>query len=250
MENRSTTTQPGKNIVRNELLLALSPKDRDLLLTKLEYHSLPLRTVMYEAAQEIEHGYFVNSGLVSVLTVMSDGKSVEVGVCGKEGFIGLPLLAGFATSQTRMIVQGTATAFSIKPSDLQHSLKTCPELAERLQRYAHEFSIQATQIAACNRLHQVEERLARWLLMCQERVGGSHLELTQEFLSDMLGTRRASVTVAANILQKAGFLTYSRGRIEILNRKGLEDASCECYPAIIRQVDVWRKESGKRTAAD
>jgi len=124
------------------------------------------------------------------------------------------------------------------------ALGKCPDLARRLNRYAQELAMQATQVAACNRLHDVEARLARWLLMSQDRVGGNIVPLTQEFLSHMLGTRRASVTVAAGVLQKAGLIKYARGSVTILQRSRLEDAACECYRIITRQAENWRNETG------
>jgi CRP-like cAMP-binding protein len=147
--------------------------------------------------EPIKFCYFMNSGMTSILTIMGDGKGVEVGLTGKEGFIGLPLVVGLKTSATRAVVQITGSAFRLGASQMVQALSKCPDLARRLNCYAQELAMQATQVAACNRLHDVEARLARWLLISQDRVGGDVLPLTQEFLSHMLGTRRASVTVAA-----------------------------------------------------
>jgi CRP-like cAMP-binding protein len=140
-------------------------------------------------------------------------------------------------------MQVSGSGFRISAKNLAVSLKECPALAKALNLFSREQGLQAEQVAACNRLHEVEERLARWLLMCQDRLGGDVVPLTQEFLAHMLGTRRASVTVAAGILQKAGLITYSRGTVKISNRKNLEDASCECYETIARQTRKWRAES-------
>jgi CRP-like cAMP-binding protein len=174
---------------------------------------------------------------------MADGKSVEVGLTGAEGFVGVPLVAGFQTSPTRVIMQIAGSAFRIPAADLVRGLRECPKLAKELQRYAQELALQSVQTSACNRLHEVSHRLARWLLMSQDRVGGDTVRLTQEFLAHMLGTRRASVTVAAGSLQDAGFIIYSNGEVKIKNRSGLEKASCECYAALTRQSDRWQKES-------
>jgi CRP-like cAMP-binding protein len=146
----------------------------------------------------------MNSGLASVLNVMEDGKSVEVGLTGKEGFVGLPLVVGFASSPSRVIIQIEGSAYRISASALVELLRKCPTLEKRLLRYSQVLAAQASHVAACNRLHEVDERLARWLLMSQDRIGSDEVSLTQEFLAHMLGTRRSSVTVAASILQTAG----------------------------------------------
>ncbi len=199
--------------------------------------------LLNEMGEPIEYCYFMNSGMTSILTIMGDGKGVEVGLTGKEGFIGLPLVVGLKTSATRAIVQITGSAFRLSAARALQALNKCPQLSRRLNRYSQELGMQATQVAACNRLHDVEERLARWLLMSQDRVGGEIVPLTQEFLSHMLGTRRASVTVAAGILQKAGLIKYARGSVTIVNRERLEDAACECYEIITRQARNWRNEA-------
>jgi CRP-like cAMP-binding protein len=187
----------------------------------------------------------MNSGLASILTVMADGKSVEVGLTGKEGFVGIPLLAGFSSSPTRVIIQIEGSAFRMRAARLIELLRTCPKFERRLQQFSQVVTLQASQVAACNRLHEVDERLARWLLMSQDRIGSKLVPLTQEFLAHMLGTRRSSVTVAAGVLQKAGLITYARGRVSIVNREGLEDATCECYRALVDTASRWDKELAK-----
>ena len=229
--------------IRNAILLALPRKECALVLSKSELVPLLAHTILTEMANPIEFCYFMNSGVVSIINVMSDGKSVEVGLTGKEGFIGLPLVVGYSTSPTRAIVQIEATGYKIRAQDLKSSLGDCPRLEEALHRYSQELSIQAIQIAACNRLHEVDERLARWLLMSQDRMGKTTFPLTQEFISHMLGTRRASVTVAAGILQKAGLITYRRGQVTIEDRAGLESAACECYEGINQQIERWHRDS-------
>ncbi|HEY7353763.1 MAG TPA: Crp/Fnr family transcriptional regulator [Terriglobales bacterium] len=179
----------------------------------------------------------------SILSVFPDGKSVEVGLVGKEGFIGLPLLAGFVTAPSRAVAQIDATAFRVHRSVLMAHLRQCPTLERRLQQYSQIASLEVTQIAACNRLHEVHERLARWLLMCADRVESNSVPLTQEFLAQMLETRRSSVTVAAGILQKAGIIAYTRGDVKVLSRQKLEHAACECYGIMQQQIQSWRAES-------
>jgi CRP-like cAMP-binding protein len=167
---------------------------------------------------------------------------VEVSLIGKEGFAGVPLIAGFRTSHTRTVVQTEATAFRIDADSLRLLLRQCQGLERQLQRYGQLLTVQVTQIATCNRLHEVDERLARWLLMSQDRVGSDALPLTQEFLAQMLGTRRSSVTVAAGALQKAGFISYKRGSVVVLDRRSLEESACDCYELLRRQVEIWEAQ--------
>ena len=233
----------NKQAVANKILLGLPRKEYKAVFPRLEWVDLPVHTVLNQVAKPIEHGYFMNSGLASVLIVLAGGKSVEVGLAGSEGFVGLPLVAGFKSSPTRVIVQIGGSAFRISAKDLERFLRECPVLERSLQPNSQEMSLQSTQVAACNRLHDVSQRLARWLLMSQDRVGGDIVKLTQEFLAHMLGTRRASVTVAAGVLQKAGLIGYSRGDVKIENRAGLEAATCECYASITRQSGMWQNET-------
>ena len=246
---RSSSNSTAKNppeidgtAVNNKILLNLPSKESDSIFSNLSF--LPLRThdVLHEAGEPIQFAYFINSGLASVLSVFLDGKSVEVGLTGKEGFVGLPLIVGLRSSPTQTVIQIEATGFRMPAAALADLLRQCPALEKRLQRYVQVLAMQSTQVAACNRVHEVEERLARWLLMCQDRIGSSSVGLTQEFLSHMLGTRRSSVTVAAGVLQKAGLITYKRGRVEIEDRDGLIGAACECYESMRRQANHWQKE--------
>ena len=199
--------------------------------------------MLHEAGDGLKSVYFCNSGMISILSVFPDGKSVEVGLVGKEGVVGLPLLVGFRTAPTRAISQIDATAFRVDGDALIALLSKLPLLERNLQRYSLIFSMEVTQVAACNRLHDVEERLARWLLMCADRVESNELPLTQEFLGQMLGTRRSSVTVAAGILQKAGIIAYNRGNVKIVDRHRLEDAACECYGLMQRQIRRWQDDA-------
>jgi CRP-like cAMP-binding protein len=239
---KSTNRIKG-HAVHNRILLGLSASKCSALFSKLEFVSLPVRTVLNEAGEAISYAYFMNDGLASILSLMADGKSVEVGLTGTEGFVGLPLLAGLSTSPTRVIIQVAGSAFRVSAKDLTTALADCPTLAVSLQRFAQEMALQSSQVAACNRLHEVDQRLARWLLMSQDRLSGSLVPLTQEFLAHMLGTRRASVTVAAGMLQKANLITYTRGSVKVEDRKRLEEASCECYGIMNRQIKKWRSEA-------
>jgi len=157
--------------------------------------------------------------------------------------VGLPLLAGLRSSANRVIMQVAGSAFRISARNMTATLADCPVLRKRLGQFGQEVALQSAQIAACNRLHNANQRLARWLLMSQDRLGGDQVHLTQEFLAHMLGMRRASVTVALGYLQKAGHIAYVRGAVKIRNRSGLEAATCECYGSITQQQKQWKKES-------
>ena len=235
-------TDSRGNEIHNEILLGL-PEDCSELRSKLEYVRVKVHSVMFEPGDALKSVYFCNSGMISILSVFPDGKSVEVGLVGKEGFVGLPLLVGFQTASTRAVSQIDATAFRVDGEAFIALLPRYPALDQRLRQYSQIAAMQITQIAACNRLHEVHERLARWILMCSDRVSSNDLALTQEFLGQMLGTRRSSVTVAAGILQKAGIITTSRGDVKIVNRKKLEDAACECYGIMEAQASEWRNGS-------
>lgn len=231
------------NQIHNQILLDLPQEERELLFPKLELVRLKTHQLLHEAGDTIKSAFFVNSGLVSILSIFPDGKGVEVGLVGKEGFVGLPLVVGFRTAPTRAITQIEGSAFRVDGEALVELLKKCPTLETQLQRFSQIMTMQVTQIAACNRLHEVNERLARWLLMSADRVGSSSLALTHELLSQMLGTRRSSVTVAAGIFQKAGIITHTRGDVKIIDRAKLEDTACECYQIMVRQIREWRNEA-------
>jgi CRP-like cAMP-binding protein len=231
------------NCIHNEILLDLPLKERETVVAKLELVRLKIHHVLHEPGDTLRSAYFCNTGLISVLSVFPDGKCVEVGLIGKEGFVGLPLVAGFHTAPTRAVAQIEATAFRVDSEILMTVLRQCPVLERRLQQFSQIMAMQVTQIAACNRLHEVDERLARWLLMSADRVGSNAVPLTQEFLAQMLGTRRASVTVAAGILQRAGLISYTRGDVRIIDRRKLEESACECYAIMQRQVNEWKNAS-------
>jgi CRP-like cAMP-binding protein len=243
LRNNTRSTEVDGAIIENDLLLNLPEKECAAIYPELVALPLRIHDVLNETGQPIKYGYFVNSGLASVLNVMEDGKSVEVGLTGKEGFVGLPLVVGFHSSPSRVIVQIDGSAYRINAKTLIALLQKCRILEKRLLRYSQVLATQASQVAACNRLHEVDQRLARWLLMSQDRIGTDVVPLTQEFLAHMLGTRRSSVTVAASILQKAGLVKYTRGQVNVVDRHGLENASCECYRALDQQAGRWSEEA-------
>jgi CRP-like cAMP-binding protein len=233
----------GDGKIGNFILRSIPRKESSLLFPEMEFVRLKLHQLLHEPGEVIRSGYFLNNGLGSLLTIHPDGKTVEVGLTGNEGFIGLPVIFGFKTSALRVVTQGDGTAYRVEVDTLIKLLPRCPELEKQLQRFSMVLGMQSTQLAACNRLHDVTERLARWLLMSHDRIGGAVLPLTQEFLSQMLGSRRASVTGAAGILQRAGAIEYSRGSVGIVSRTKLEESSCDCYDAIERQKKRWQGEA-------
>jgi CRP-like cAMP-binding protein len=231
------------NHIHNRILLELPQREQDLIVPKLEFVRLTTQQILHEVGDSLKSGYFCDTGMVSILSVFPDGKSVEVGLAGPESFIGLPMIAGFRTSASRAVVQIEATAFRVDADALTSLLPECPTLDQKLQQRSQILAMEVMHIAACNRVHDVEERLARWLLMCADRVSDESLPLTQELLAQMLGTRRSSVTIAAGVLQKAGLIAYTRGHVKIVNRQSLEDAACECYHLMEAQLKTWLGDS-------
>jgi CRP-like cAMP-binding protein len=199
--------------------------------------------VLQECEHAVKYAYFFESGVASVLNVTEDGRSVEVGIFGKEGCTGLPLAVGLKTSVCRIVVHKSGTAFRIAGPRLMAALHQCPRLQSRMQQYSHLMAMQSAQFAYCNQLHEINARLARWLLMSQDRVESNLIPVTQEFIAQMLGIRRASVTVAAGLLQQAGLVRSTRGSVRIVDRQGLEEASCECYQIISNRTDMWSREA-------
>jgi CRP-like cAMP-binding protein len=217
-------------------LLALSNSDYSTLRPHLEYVSLPNHLVLHEAGKTLIFAYFLNRGLISLVVVMKDGKTAEAGIVGIEGFTGTLAAAGVNRSPLQAVVQITGDGFRVEVGALQETLRSAPQIQSLLNRYAAILGIQVAQTAACNRLHDMEQRLARWLLMTQDRVGSGSLPITHDFLAMMLGTDRPSVSLAAGALQKEKRIEYTRGAVKIVNRKKLEDSACECYE-VIRQYD-------------
>jgi CRP-like cAMP-binding protein len=240
---KSRVADGDGNQIHNQILLGLPARELELVAPRLELVRLKTHHVLHEPGDTLKSAYFCNNGLISILSVFPDGKSVEVGLVGKEGFIGLPLVVGFRTAPTRAIAQIEGSSFRMDGEALIGLLRQCPKLERRLQQFSQIMSMQVTQIAACNRLHEVNERLARWLLMSADRIGSNSVPLTQEFLAQMLGTRRSSVTVAAGMLQKAALITHSRGDVEIIDRPRLEEAACECYAIMQERVEEWQAEA-------
>ncbi len=225
-------TDPNGKAITNGLLLSLPEDEYSLLRPHLEPVDLPQQKILYEPAEKIDFAYFPNAGMTSLVIAVSDGRSVEVGIVGKEGMVGTPLAAGMHSGPCRAIMQIAGCGVRVRSEVLQDTLTDAPALRLSLGRYALRQGLEVAQIAACNRLHDIEQRLARWLLMCQDRVNSAFLPLTHEFLAEMLGSARPTVTLASGTLQRAGLIANSRGTVKILNRKQLEGAACECYGTI------------------
>jgi CRP-like cAMP-binding protein len=235
VQSGERTNAAGKP-VSNIILLSISDSDYRSLRPHLEYVSLPNHLVLHEAGGKLDFAYFPNRGLISLVVVMKDGKTVEAGIVGNEGFTGTPAAVGLSRSPLQVVVQITGDGFRVKIAALQNTLESAPHLQLMLSRYAVVRGMQVAQTAACNRLHDIEQRLARWLLMTQDRVDSGSLPITHDFLATMLGTDRPSVSLTAGVLQKEGLIEYTRGAVKIVNRKKLEDSACECY-GVIRQYD-------------
>ena len=228
VQSGERTNTDGKP-VSNLILLSASDKDYSSLRPHLEYVSLPNHLVLHEGSGKVEFAYFPNRGLISLVVVMKDGKTAEAGIVGNEGFIGTPAAVGLSRSPLQAVVQITGDGFRVEVPALQNALESAPHLQLMLSRYAVVQGMQVAQTAACNRLHDIKQRLARWLLMTQDRVDSEALPITHDFLATMLGTDRPTVSLAAGALQKKKLIEYARGAVKIVNRKKLEDSACECY---------------------
>ena len=231
-ERRDTRTDSAGRRVQNSILRSIPEAEYDLLREYLEPTDLPAQHILHEAGAKIEFAYFLNDGMASLVVLTSDGRSVEIAIVGKEGIVGTPLAVGLSRGPHRAVMQIAGSAVRVKSAVLAHTLRSAPELRLIWNRYVLIQGLQVAQIAACNRLHEIEQRLARWLLMCQDRIDSETLLVTHEFLAQMLGTGRPSVSLAAGILQRYGLIENVRGTVTILNRPGLENAACECYLAM------------------
>ncbi len=202
----------------------------------LEYVNLPHHLSLHQPHRTVKFAHFPNEGLISLVVELRDGKSVEAGLLGKDGASGMPAVLGLSRSPLREIVQIAGNGFRVKISTLRGILESNPQMHVTLGRYAAGLAMQVAQTAACNRLHKIEERLARWLLIAQDRLESGTVAITHDFLATMLGTDRPSVTLAAGVLQRKRIIVYARGSVKILNRKKLEEFACECY-AVVSQYN-------------
>ncbi|TMK58120.1 MAG: Crp/Fnr family transcriptional regulator [Actinobacteria bacterium] len=224
----------------NRLLDALPEDEYQRLAGKIERRTMSLKHVLHGAGARITEVHFPVDAVVSVLTQMDDGPSVEIATVGNEGLVGLTVSLGGDTMnpRERAVVQVGGDVFSMEAGAFREEMARGGALTSLIQRYTQAFLSQVTQQVACNGLHSVEQRCARWLLLTHDRVGVDEFPMTHEFLAQMLGVRRASVTVTVGVFQRAGFIELRRGRLTITDREGLEETACECYSAT---REVWNR---------
>jgi len=222
---------------KNRVLASLPDAAIELLSPHLFPVNLPLNLTLREPSQAANFAYFLEEGICSIVTTMESGMSVEVGMIGRDGFVGIPVILGAGHSPNRAFMQIAGHGFSVKAQTLTELCDASASLRLCLLRSVYSMLVQTAQASACNRVHDLPERLARWLLACRDRIQTDQIPVTQELLAILLGTRRSSVTVAAGTLQKAGLITYRRGHVVIRDHAGLQDAACECYK-IVRDESV------------
>jgi CRP-like cAMP-binding protein len=222
---------------QNHLLGALPIGESKRLVPHLELVPLTLGEVLYESGDQLQHVYLPTDSIVSLLYVMANGSSAEIAVVGNEGVIGIALFMGGETMPNRAVVQSAGHAYRLKGQLLKEEFNRAEELQHLLLRYTQALLTQMSQTAVCNRHHSVDQQLCRWLLLSLDRLPSNQLNMTQELIANMLGVRREGVTEAAGKLQDAGLIHYSRGRITVLNRPGLEARACECYQVVKTEFD-------------
>lgn len=226
-----------ENSTRNYLLDALDDSDLKRLLPQLELIPLPLGKVLYDPGTTMRHVYFPVTCVISLLCVMENGATAEIGVIGREGMVGVNIFMGGETSPNQAIVQSTGYAYRARASVLREEFQRNPELQTLLLKYAQTLMSQMAQTAVCNRHHTVDQQLCRWLLTSLDRLPSNELVITQEFIAHMLGVRREGITGAAGKLQRAGIISYRRGRINIVDRDTLEEHACECYKIVKKEYE-------------
>ncbi len=223
---------PNHNPSQNHLLAALPTAEFELLAPHLELVSLPLGDMLYEPGRQLQHAYFPTTAIVSLLHVMESGASAESAGVGNEGMVGISLFMGGDTTPSSAVVQTAGHAYRLDRRWLMQEFNRAGLFQRLLLRYTQALMTQMAQTAACNRHHSVEQQLCRWLLLTHDRVGTRELVITQELIAGMLGVRREGVTEAAGKLQRAGYISYRRGHVSVLDRAGLEAGACECYALV------------------
>ncbi|MES1201263.1 MAG: Crp/Fnr family transcriptional regulator [Pseudomonadota bacterium] len=223
---------PAQPDVKNRILAALPKAEFALLAKHLTYVDLALGQSLHRAGDAINEVFFIDSGFVSALSMLSDGQPIEIGLVGSEGVVGVSVVLGATNSYSETMCQTGGGAYRLPTAALKDVVAHAPHLRDLLLRYTHVFHVQVAQTAACNAHHDLGQRLARWLLAAHDRSGVPELSLTQDLIAVMLGVRRSTVSIAAGTLQKAGVIRYQHGHITIMDRVGLENAACECYEAV------------------
>src|SRR5882672_7282790 len=235
---RHTHSMPGtQQPQENQILAALLAEERERLFPHLQRIEMPLGTVLYESGDMLRHLYFPTDCIISLLYVLEDGASAEIAVVGKEGAIGVALFMGGETTPNRAIVQSAGFAYRLTGQRVKEEFNRHGQMLHLLLRYTQSLITQMAQTAVCNRHHSVHQQLCRWLLLSLDRLPTSTLTMTQELIANMLGVRREGVTEAAGQLQSLGVIRYSRGQIVVLDRKKLEQLSCECYAVVKKESD-------------
>ena len=229
--------QQRSSLGENRLLRQLPAKDFSQLEPQLKKMKLDQGDVLHPAGEPIGHVYFPISGMVSMLTILKTGQAIEIAVIGREGVVGGSIAAEGSRSFAQAIVQMPGEAWRVSAAPFLKVFEASKNFRKQINAYQSILALQTQQSAACHAIHTVEARLARWLLHAHDTVDNGTIDLTQEFLAHMLGVQRSSVSLTANALQKAGLIQYSRGKIQILNRKGIENAACECYTVVKREMD-------------
>ena len=237
MPNNAETLKQFRDSTNNYILKSLPEEVHQLLLPHLEQIELALGAIIHAANEPFKHVYFPDDAMISIVALLEDGESIEVGVVGFEGMLGVDVIMGVESSPHASMAQIAGRGHRIKAEILKQEFERNPELRRLLLRYTRSMLIQISQTAVCNRLHLIEQRLARWLLMCSDRSATPKIHITQEFMAIMLGVTRPSVSVAAVALQSAGFINYSRGNVIITDREGLEEFCCECYRIVKNEFD-------------
>lgn len=228
---------PDQDPRRNHLLAALPPDEWARWRRELEPVDMPLGQVLYESGAVLNHVYFPTTAIVSLLYVMEDGASAEIAVVGNEGMVGISLFMGGGSTPSRGVVQSAGGGMRMKASVMKQEFDRAGPVMHLLLKYTQALITQMAQTAVCNRHHSLDQQLCRWLLLSMDRLEGTELLMTQELIANMLGVRREGVTEGALKLQKAGLIRYSRGRITVLDRPGLERRTCECYAVVKKEYD-------------
>lgn len=226
---------------RNDVLAGVSAPERERLREMLTPCSFPVGRTLYESGDILERVYFPISGLVSLVLISEEGTQVEAGVVGREGVVGGSAVLANAAPLSRAMIQIEGRGFWMSAPNFRDEFRRGGALQGLMLRYGQVMIAQTSQAALCNRIHTVEERLSRWLLTIRDRISSDELNITQEFIAHMLGTRRSGVTVAAGVLRQSGFIQYTRGHITIIDDKGLEGCACECYHILRREFDALKK---------
>ncbi|HMG71400.1 MAG TPA: Crp/Fnr family transcriptional regulator [Gemmatimonadaceae bacterium] len=237
---RSPATGAATGRTRNKILNLLPAKDLEAVLERSELVTVKSEELVFRRREPIPYAYFPDNCVISLVTEMADGDTVEAMTVGNDGFVGMAVFNGVASSWLKAIGQISGEARRIATSDFRAVTQASQALERLLHRYSQFVLETVSQSAACNRLHVIEQRAARWLLMSEDRVGRNQFDLTQEFLAEMLGVRRPGVTVAMGVLERAGLIAHGRGNITVVDRAGLEKVACECYAAIKgRQTELF-----------